>query len=129
MYNYLEAMKDDIREAIENGDYNLAEYESKDEASEALNDAMWIDDGITGNASGSYTMNRATARNYVTDNMDLLKEAAQEFCCEDRVANWLFDEAWEDADVTIRCYLLSQALWEVLDEYENNGQWDDEKTA
>ena len=125
MYSYYDEMASDIREAITNGDYNLRDYSDRDEAEEKLNDAMWIDDSITGNASGSYTMNRNTAREYVTDNLDLLKEAAQEFGCTDRADRWLFDEEWEDADVTIRCYLLGQALSAVLDEFD--GVWDEEE--
>lgn len=129
MYDYREAMRDDIKEAITSGSYDLSDYESRDEAEEKMNDEMWIDDSITGNASGSYTFSRYKAQEYVKDNLDLLKEAAIEFCCTDRAEYWLANDEWENADVTIRCYLLGQVLSEVLDEYEEAGQWDDEKTA
>lgn len=124
-YNYYEAIKEDIKQAIEES-INLDEYRGDREAlEEKLNDDLWIDDSVTGNASGSYTFNSYTAKKYVQDNLDLLKEAAEEFGCTDRAANWLFDEAWEDADVTIRCYLLGRTIAEVLDEIEAAGDLDE----
>lgn len=124
-YNYLNAVIEDVKQAIEEN-INLDEYKGNREAlEEKLNDDLWIDDSVTGNASGSYTFNSYTAKEYVQDNLDLLKEAATEFCCTDRAEKWLFDEAWEDADVTIRCYLLGQAIGEVLDEIEESGDLDE----
>lgn len=124
-YNYLEAIKEDVKQAIEEN-INLDDYRGdRDSLEEKLNDDLWVDDSVTGNASGSYTFNSYTAKNYVQDNLDLLKEAAEEFCCTDRAEKWLFDEAWEDADVTIRCYLLGQAIGEVLDEIEESGDLDE----
>ena len=115
MYDYLEAIKADVKEAIENN-YDVSGY-TPEELEEKLNEDLWIDDSVTGNGSGSYTFNSAQAKEYVLDNLDLLKEAAEEFCCTGRAEEWLFDERWEDADVTIRCYLLDTAISEVLNEY------------
>lgn len=117
MYNYLESMKEDIKQYIEEN-INIKDYESQEDAEEKLHDELWTEDSVTGNASGSYTFNRELAKSYVMDNLDLLKESAQAFCCKDRAEKWLFDEAFEDADVTIRCYLLTYALNEVLDEFD-----------
>lgn len=119
MYNYLESMKDDIRDFIEcegdysdyieNGDFDRYGYE------EHLNDELWSCDGITGNASGSYTFNSYEAGQNLVGNWDLLADAMTEFCCDcDAIRQ---GEEW--ADVTIRCYLLGQAIGEVLDEMEN----------
>lgn len=125
LYNYLKAIKEDVKQAIEEN-INLDEYRGdRDGLEEKLNDDLWIDDSVTGNASGSYTFNSYTAREYVLDNLDILKEAAEEFGCTDRAEKWLFDEAWDDADVTIRCYLLGQAINEVLDEIEESGDLDE----
>ena len=66
-----------------------------------------------------YTFNRWTAREYVTDNKDLLREALQEFCTDAQTIGEKFlDEEWEYFDVTIRCYLLYNMISEVLDEME-----------
>ena len=75
---------------------------------------MFIDDSITGNASGSYTFSTWKAEENLCHNLDLLKEALQEFGSD---LNYL--ESPEACDVTIRCYLLGQVLQEVLDELED----------
>ena len=60
MYNYLDAMKEDVLTAIREN-YTLSDYENREELEERLNDDLWIDDAVTGNASGSYTFNSARA--------------------------------------------------------------------
>lgn len=54
MYNYLEEMKSDVMEYI-NNEINLADYEDRDELEQFLNDELFAVDSVTGNASGSYT--------------------------------------------------------------------------
>ena len=44
-----------------------------------------------------------------------MKETAEEFCDVERFMKWAFDEDWEIIDVSIRCYLLGQAISDVLD--------------
>ena len=122
MYDYRAAMKEDIREYL-NDNYTTEELtekmEDRDAFAEELNDDLWGTDSVTGNASGSYTFNRWRAQEYVTDNMDLLREALQEFCTESETIREKFlDEEWEYFDVTIRCYLLYSSISDVLDEME-----------
>ena len=122
MYDYRAAMKEDIREYL-NDNYTTEELtekmEDRDAFAEELNDDLWVTDSVTGNASGSYTFNRWRAQEYVTDNMDLLREALQEFCTESETIREKFlDEEWEYFDVTIRCYLLYSSISDVLDERE-----------
>ena len=115
MYNYLEAMKEDVKTAILDN-YNLKDFESRDELEERLNDDLWIDDSVTGNASGSYTCNAYRAAEYVQeDGEEYVRELISEFGLDaETVANHLFDyEYW---DVSIRCYLLGQAISEALDD-------------
>lgn len=117
-YNYLESIKADVMEYIKN-EVNLTDYEDKDELQEALHDDLWTEDSVTGNASGSYTFCRQTAKEYVTENMEECIEALKEFCVEsETVAEKFLSEDWEYFDVTIRCYLLGQAISEVLEEIE-----------
>ena len=116
MYNYYEAMMEDVRTYIEN-EIELNDYETIEELEEALNDDLWIYDGVTGNASGSYTFSSYTAKEYVTENEDLCREALEEFCVDaDTIAEKFLDGAWEYFDVTIRCYLLGQIVGAVLEE-------------
>lgn len=108
MYNYLEEIKNDI---MENYDTDFLLETSEDQ----LYDEMWADDSITGNASGSYTFSTYQAEENIAHNMDLLREAIEEF-------GGNFGEALERGaeycDVTIRCYLLGQAISEVKKEIE-----------
>lgn len=126
-YNYLESMKEDVKEYIINDSelsiddliYNRSELEEK------LNEDLWAYDGITGNASGSYTFNSYKAKEYVLDNMDLLEKMCNEFCVDaETIGKKFLDGAWEWMDVSIRCYLLGQAISEVLDDIENEQEED-----
>lgn len=136
-YNYLEAVKNDIRTYLEydrdieneilNGDYTDA-----DDLEQTLYNDLWIVDGVTGNASGSYTFNRNEAREYVLADTETVQEALKEFGVEaEKIADAFLNNEWEYLDVTARCYILGQALAEVLeevaeeiektfDEYNNN---------
>lgn len=116
-YNYLEAMKQDIKEYIEEN-INVTDYETKEDLEEYLNDTLWTEDSVTGNASGSYTFNRATAKKYVDENKDLVNDMMEEFDCKDKVANWWIENNYEAIDVSIRCYFLEQAISEVLEKIE-----------
>lgn len=99
-YNYYESMKEDIKEYLK---------ETDERDFNTLYDDMFIDDSITGNASGSYTFSTYEAEENICHNLDLLKEACDEFCCN-------IPDGAEACDVTIRCYLLGQVLTEVLEE-------------
>ena len=123
-YNYLENVTADAKQAIlEN--MNYWKFADREELEEIANDSLWVDDSVTGNGSGSYTFNRETAKEYVTrseDGMDTLRDAVREFDCEHEAFTAFLEEDWEYWDVTIRCYLLSQAISAALDELEEEGK-------
>ena len=75
---------------------------------------LFISDSVTGNASGSYFCNSWKAEECLCHNIELLAEALHEFGSD---ISYLENGA-EACDVTIRCYLLGQALNETLDELE-----------
>lgn len=123
MYNYYDAMRSDLLDKIA-WNYSLDEILEKLEDAESwkeeLNDDCWTDDSITGNASGSYTFNSYKARDYVTENEDLCKEALREFCEDaESIADHFLNGDWEFFDVTIRCYILSSAVDSLIDDLEN----------
>ena len=117
-YNYLESIKADIKEWLEaNKDIDELKEQDIDELAEELHDELWTEDSITGNGSGSYTFCRETAKEYVTDNMDDCILTIGEFCMTaSEVGEKFMNEDWEYFDVSIRCYYLSQAIQEVLEE-------------
>src|SRR5574344_1283934 len=77
-YNYLEAVKDDVKSYIDN-EVELSDYSSREELKSYLNDELFTNDSVTGNASGSYTFSTWQAEENICHNLDLLGEALQEF--------------------------------------------------
>ena len=113
-YSYLEAVTADVLNYINENNIEV-NADNRDEIAEQLLDELWAVDSVTGNASGSYTFNAWQAEEYICHNFDLLAEACEEFGSDMDVLK----EGAEACDVTIRCYLLPQAIAAALDELEN----------
>lgn len=128
MYDYLEQVTADVRDYVEQ-EIDLLEWAGdRDGLEEKLNDDLWTCDSVTGNASGSYTFNRVQAQIYVLDGMDELQEAVNEFRIDSETIGEKFLKSdWEYFDVTIRCYLLGQAIAAVLDDLEEDGAFEEEE--
>ena len=107
-YDYLSAVESDVREYIENN-VDFHDYSDLDEMKEDLNEKLFVEDSVTGNASGSYTFNAWKAEEYLCHNLDLLAEANEEF----GGSSDILSDGAEMCDVTIRCYLLGQAIENV----------------
>ena len=117
-YNYLEAVTNDAKAAIlEN--LNYWDFTDREELEEIANDELWINDSVTGNASGSYTFSTWQAEENLCHNMDELEDACDEFGQDIGEA---VKQGAEYCDVTIRCYLLGQAISAALDELEEEGK-------
>lgn len=102
-YDYYSALVADIEQYIKDNDITAenADYLK-------LYAKLYVEDSVTGNASGSYTFDRYKAEEYICHNLDLYIDACNEFGCVP-----VIKEA-EQMDVTIRCYLLASALEAVL---------------
>ena len=120
-YDYRQAVKDDIKQYIEDHDVKVTTG-NREELEQSLYDEMFISDSVTGNASGSYYCNAWKAEEAICHNLDLLGEALEEFGSGCNIL-----ESAEGCDVTIRCYLLSQCLGEVLDEIEEEDDEDSDE--
>ena len=117
-YNYLENVTADAKQAIlEN--MNDWDFADREELEEIANDELWVDDSVTGNGSGSYTFNTWKAEENLCHNMDKLEEACDEFGEDIGEA---VKQGAEYCDVTIRCYLLRQAISAAIDELEEEGK-------
>ena len=78
IYDYLEAEKNDVLDYIkENIDFSS--FEDIEALEEELNEELWSEDSVTGNASGSYTYNSSHTEEYIAHNLDLLGEALENF--------------------------------------------------
>lgn len=69
-YDYIKAMKDDIFEYLE---------ETDERDFDTLYEQLWVEDRVTGNASGSYTFSTYKAKENLRHNLDLLQEALDKF--------------------------------------------------
>lgn len=56
-YYYLSAIKEDVKNYIDD-EITISDFSDRDELENYLNGELWTCDSVTGNASGSYTMNR-----------------------------------------------------------------------
>lgn len=107
MYNYLENMIEDVKEYIKENDIDVATIDETD-----LYDDLFIEDAITGNASGSYYCNTWKAKEALQGNEDLLQQTIDTFCID-------MNEHWNDyeyLDVSVRCYLLADAIADALND-------------
>lgn len=112
-YNYLESVKEDVRNYIEENAI-VVTSDNRKEVEQELNDTLFTEDSVTGNASGSYTFSTWQVEENLCHNFELLTDALEELGYD---LSYL-ENGVEACDVTIRCYLLGQAISEVLDEIE-----------
>lgn len=115
-YDYRQAVRNDILDYIKEHDIQVTD-KNREEVEEFLYDTLFVEDSVTGNASGSYTFNTWKAEEYLCHNLDLLAEAIDELGADAGTYKDCIESA-ETADVVIRCYLLTECLSSVLDELE-----------
>ena len=109
-YEYLKNETEDVISYLKEN-YSLQTLSSKtskdrDSFCDQLEDALYTEDSVTGNGSGSYTFDQIEAEQNLVSNWDLLKEAITELGPD-------FDPLAagpEACDVLIRCYLLPEAI-------------------
>lgn len=78
MYDYREEVKNDVLDYIKN-EVDFNDFEDLEELGEFLNDELFINDSVTGNASGSYTFSTYDAEENICHNLELLGEALEAF--------------------------------------------------
>ena len=124
-YDYLAAVKADVLAYIED-EINLEEWRGrKEELEEHLNSELWACDRVTGNASGSYFFSRWKAEEAICHNLELLSDALAEF---GQNGTDVLRQGAEAMDVTIRCYVLGQAIAEALDELSEELEEEDSES-
>ena len=119
MYNYKEQIRADVKEWIEDNKEQVEGLDRHD-AFEVVYDSCWVDDSVTGNASGSYTFSRYEARQNFFGDED--SEEYLDQMCDDgftdpvQIGKKLIASDYEWLDVSIRCWLLTDAVTDVLDD-------------
>lgn len=114
-YNYYDAVKDDVVEAIlKDEELDPREDEARDDYAERLYDELWASE-VTGNGDYAYYYSdEEDAITAVMWNLNLCKEAYLDFGIEDDAVDFM--SSIREADVTIRCYVLSSAIDAAIDE-------------
>lgn len=117
-YNYKEEVLQAVKEAAEDSyTPDLLEPVDLDDYAEKLNDALWVDDSVTGNGSGSYFFNSYEAEEALAGNWDLAAEALEMFGYNDINP---FEKGAEWVDCVVRCYLLSQCIADYIEQNEED---------
>lgn len=117
-YDYKEEVLQAVKEEAEDGyTPEMLEPVDLEDYGEKLNDALWVDDSVTGNGSGSYFFNSYEAEEALAGNWDLAAEALEMFGCDSINP---FEKGAEWVDVTIRCYLLSQCISDYIEQNEDD---------
>lgn len=116
---YLEMVKKDIRNAVEDGYYNVVIYNidnRKDGVKRysQLLKQMWNDEHITGNSSGGYYYYPQTTIKTIQENIKEVKGAYDFFDCD--LEQDLKDDEYAKIDSKTRCYFLINVLYDVLKE-------------
>lgn len=111
-YDYRAAIESDVKRWIRDNEDMITEFMDDhendiDQLLEWLDEQLWVEDSVTGNGSGMYATTWM-CEEYLCHNLDLYTEACREFGQQPSV---------QDAcamDVTIRCYLLSEVIYDVV---------------
>ena len=121
MYDYKETVKADVKEWMDENHEPGASREVEFDY-DTVFESCWVADEVTGNGSGSYTFSTYEARkNFFEDDNseDYIREMVNDgFCTLEEVGKHMASGDWEWLDVSIRCYLLSEAVQEAIDEID-----------
>lgn len=119
MYNYYEEVLQSVEDAVNDGySPEMLEPVDLEDFAKKLNDAFWVDDSVTGNASGSFFCNSYEAEKALIGNWGLAAEALDEYGYTDAGVNALKKGA-EWVDVTVRCYLLNSCINDYIEQHED----------
>lgn len=115
-YEYRTAMKKDILDYI-NCNITLDNWEFRGDLEDYLYNELWADNSITGNG-GNYYNTEIYCKSYLAYNLDLMMEACEEFCVDMKtlLQHYHDRDLARYLDCTIRCYLLGEVIYTVLDE-------------
>lgn len=144
-YDYLEAIKADIRGYIKDEEISPADFDDADEMKESVEEACWTEDSVTGNGASGYTgLDRDKQESEMLDgNLSVLLDALRDFGeivtpammdpygihSSDSDKEYVDIEYLTDlskADITIRCWYLNRAVNEVIDEDYSDDDFDDD---
>lgn len=114
-YDYNFNVRDAVRDYVRNHCFTILGDRERDQ--EELYDQCFTSDDVTGNASGSYFCNAWRAGECLLGNWVLLQDACDAYGQDLGEA---VRRGEEFCDVTIRCYVLDEAVAAVIEELYDN---------
>jgi hypothetical protein len=118
MCDYYEDVLQAVKEAAEDSyTPEMLEPVDLEDYGEKLNNALWDNDDVTGNGSGSYFCNAYRAEEALCGNWDLAAEALEEFGYSDVNP---FKQGAEWIDCVVRCYLLNSCIADYIEQNEDD---------
>lgn len=112
--DYVQQVRSDAIQCIENGEYDYCQ-----DIDEVM-DGLWIDDGVTGNGSGSYTFDAHQARENVAGLIGD-EDFAAELGDLGTTAGEVFGKDPESIDVTARCLALGHVSADIEEAWDARG--------
>lgn len=126
-YDYRRVVTDDVKDWIVNeADFvdNKIIPGRDDDLYNYIYDELFYEDSVTGNGTYGYDTEDNCA-DYLKGNFDILKQAAQEFDFHNNISEIIkyYERNWlaRYFDCTIRCYLLSECIYQAVDELIEEG--------
>lgn len=120
-YNdYYQQVKNDAIAAIDE-QFDCG-YWDGDTEWDVVYDNLFVDDGVTGNGSGSYFFNATKARDAVADAIwdEKILDALSEIGTDgERIVEYLRDNDAESLDVCIRCAMLGEVYGEIEEHFSD----------
>ena len=111
IYNYYEAMEDDICDYIEHN-VDLNDFEDSDALFEVLESELWVADSVTGNGDRHYA-NEFMCGLMLAGNYDLVNKAMHDLDLFSQKP----DINAQLLDTLVRCYIFHECLRRVCDGY------------
>lgn len=119
MLNYYDELKNDIIEALKYDYTEILESASKEDAYYQLEEIFFIEDSITGNASGSYYCNSYKSRKHCYNYFRDVFEALEEYGYEKELTKFkTFVSLVEEGYLNIENMTLNDDILEEVDEDE-----------
>lgn len=122
-YDYYIEVANDVENWLNYNDFELSNFENREEAAEFLRDELWAEDSVTGNGPQGYA-SEEECEEFLCHNLNLLFDALSEF---GELVGSLLDKHHKEknlarrADCTIRCYVLDDAIENALITWEKYG--------
>ena len=115
-YEYKTEMTTDILDYI-NSNITLKDWEFRSDLEDYLYNELWAENSITGNG-GNYYNTETCCESYLAYNFNLMIEACEEFGIDMKILlqHYHNGDLARHLDCAIRCYLLGEVLYDVLNE-------------